>query len=146
MLLNMKKFWIHKSDWSISNSTKILLILTALIAIGYLVYQSNFLFKDKPFITSDLPKYRSEDPNASVTVDFEYTVSQISDEQIVLSGDKGEFILPNDSALVSVYQGSTVDSPTIPLESLTVGATLNLEFIPNQSAKLFIVGEKTNEI
>lgn len=142
----MKKFWNHKSDRSISNSTKILLLLTAMIAVGYMVYQSNFLFKDKPFITSDLPKYRSEDPNTPVKVDFEYTVNQITDKQIVLSGDKGEFILPNDSSLVSVYQGSTIDSPTIPLESLTVGATLNLEFIPNKSAKLFIVGENSNEI
>lgn len=142
----MKKFWLRKPDWPISNSTKILLLLTGLIAIGYLVFQSDFLSKDKPHITSDLPKYRSEDPNAPIKVDFDYTVSQITDEQIVLSGDKGEFILPKDSALVSVYQGNTVDSPTIPLESLTVGATLNLEFIPNQSAKLFLVETNTNEI
>lgn len=130
---------MRKPDWSISNSTKILLLLTVLIAIGYLVFQSNFLFKDEPYITSDLPSYRSEDPNALIKVDFEYTVSQISDEQIVLTGEKGEFILPNDSGLVTVYQGNTADSPTIPLNLLAVGDTLNLEFIPNQSAKLFLV-------
>jgi len=71
-------------------------------------------------------------------VDFAYTVKSITPEQIVLNGQNGDFTLPNDPSIVTVYKGPTKESPKMELSQLKVGDTLNMEFIPGKSATLFV--------
>ena len=44
-------------------------------------------------------------------VDFAYRVKSITQEQIVLNGQNGDFTLPNDPSAVTVYKGPTKESP-----------------------------------
>ncbi|PIS22180.1 hypothetical protein COT50_03350 [candidate division WWE3 bacterium CG08_land_8_20_14_0_20_41_10] len=73
-----------------------------------------------------------------VKVDFSYKVKSITAETIVLAGKNGDFTLPNDAVNVKAYKGLTKDSPTMPLTSLKVGDSLNMEFVPGKSATLFV--------
>lgn len=88
-------------------------------------------------VTDQLPQPTvSSEP---IVVDFEYTVQDISEETIILIGQNGEFLLPNDETQVELYNGASIDAPKIPLSELTTSATLNLEFIPGQLARLFLI-------
>lgn len=77
-------------------------------------------------------------PAVPVKVDFVYSITSITAEAIVLDGDSGEFVLPNDPAKVTVYGGPTKESPMLSLTDLKVGNRVNLEFVPGQSATLFV--------
>lgn len=77
-------------------------------------------------------------PAVPVKVDFVYNITSITAETIVLDGDNGEFVLPNDPAKVVVYGGPTKESPMLSLTDLKVGNRVNLEFVPGQSATLFV--------
>ncbi len=73
-----------------------------------------------------------------VKPDFAYTVKSIDATTIVLEGLNGEFILPTDAMSVKAYAGLTKDAPAMALTDLKVGDSLNMEFIPGQSADLFV--------
>jgi hypothetical protein len=63
---------------------------------------------------------------------FDYTVTSLSSNEIVLDGEKGSMTLPKES--VTVYDGTT---ETV-VEKLKVGNKIKLEFIPGQRAWLYI--------
>ena len=71
-------------------------------------------------------------------VEFVYKVKSITEGQIVLTGQKGDFTLPNNAARVTVYKGPTTESPKVELSELKVGDNVNMEFTPGKTAALFV--------
>ena len=112
-------------------------VLTLLTIGSISLYSSQKIQTDLTQVADQLPQPTvSSEP---IVVDFEYTVQDISEETITLVGQNGEFLLPNDENQVELYNGASIDAPKIPLSELTTGATLNLEFIPGQLARLFLI-------
>ena len=75
-------------------------------------------------------------PEERVTVPFDYEVTEVSETTIILSGDKGELQLPNDSTVVTLY---AADKSALNLSDLQAGMRINLEMVPGESAWLYIV-------
>jgi len=73
-----------------------------------------------------------------VKVSFSYKVKSIASDELVLTGNRGDFTLPYDSLRVTVYKGTSIKSPKMELNQLKVGDTVNMEFIPGKSATLFV--------
>ena len=94
---------------------------------------------EKPVVKPNQEQPIVPDSNKVYKVDFAYTVKSITPEQIVLNGQNGDFTLPNDPSIVTVYKGPTKESPKMELSQLKVGDTLNMEFIPGKSATLFLI-------
>lgn len=78
------------------------------------------------------------DQDKVVKVSFSYKVKSIASDELVLTGNRGDFTLPYDSLRVTVYKGTSIKSPKMELNQLKVGDTVNMEFIPGKSATLFV--------
>lgn len=78
------------------------------------------------------------DQDKVVKVSFSYKVKSIASDELVLTGNRGDFTLPYDSLRVTVYKGASIKSPKMELNQLKVGDTVNMEFIPGKSATLFV--------
>ena len=84
-------------------------------------------------IPTNNPENKTEE---RVTVPFDYEVTEVSETTIILSGDKGELQLPNDSTVVTLY---AADKSALNLSDLQAGMRINLEMVPGESAWLYIV-------
>lgn len=113
-------------------------LAVAVLAVLLLVGSGLFYLKkvNNPQNPSNSPK--QPEVVAPVKVSFSYKVKSISSEEIILNGLKGDFGLPNDPAFVLVYNGPTKSSPIMNLSDLKVGDNLNMEFVPGESAILFV--------
>jgi len=100
---------------------------------------------DMPGLNQTLVSKTGEQPaKNNVTsvrrVEFIYKVKAVTDQTITLTGEMGDFRLPNDPLAVSVYKGPTTASPKMGLSQLKVGDKVNVEFIPGKSASLYMLG------
>ena len=132
-----------KLNNSNTNNTKgfagivMLLVVVVLVVAGVMYATKTGLIKLNPKDVNYGSTTVSKQ-NAVHKVDFAYKVKSITNEMIVLSGQKGDFTLPNDPSVVIIHKGSTKESPKMELSKLKVGDTLNMEFIPGKSATLFV--------
>lgn len=127
-----------------NNYIGVLVVLIVLVLLGaglFYVVNSGMLGGKQPVtvapVVSDTGS-PAEKP-ALVKPDFTYKVKSVSAETIVLQGKNGDFTLPNDSASVQVYAGPTKESAVLPLSQLKVGDNVNIEFVPGESASLFVL-------
>jgi hypothetical protein len=74
--------------------------------------------------------------NPIVEVPFEYVITGITESLITLTGQNGDLILPFDDSIVKVKSQTT--SSEFNLSNLIVGQSVNLSFIPGQSAELLV--------
>ncbi len=131
-----------------TNYTSSLVVLVVLMLLGiglfYVVSSGMFGGNQPPVNTVTLPAASpsvvgSATPNPGlVKVDFTYKVKSVTADAIVLQGKSGDFTLPNDSTKVQAYAGLTKESPKLELAKLKVGDNVNMEFVPGQSATLFV--------
>ena len=114
----------------------VVLVVVALAGAGFYLMKTNpSLFKLTPgpaVINTPV------DTNQTVVVNFTYKVKSITKDEIVISGDKGDFKLPNDASKVTIYKGPTTSSPVGSITDLKVGSSVNMEFVPGKSASLFL--------
>ena len=119
----------------------VVVIVLVLLGVGlFYVVNSGMLGGKQPVAVAPVVANTNSpvEKPALIKPDFTYKVKSISAETIVLQGKNGDFTLPNDSAKVQAYAGLTKESPVLPLSQLTVGDNVNMEFVPGQSATLFV--------
>lgn len=114
-----------------------LFISLVLLLIGfYFLYTSELFNKPVPKETkTEIPVKKAP---TLVKVDFPYEITSITKDEIVLTAEKGKFILPYKIMTVEVYNGGDKTSPKIAVSDLKVGDNVNMEFIAGKSATLFV--------
>ena len=78
-------------------------------------------------------------PDGNKRITYSYTVKSISNDLIILTGERGDMNLPNDVSVVQLFNGPEKDFPKLELSVLKTGDTVNLEFKPGKSAYLFLL-------
>jgi hypothetical protein len=136
----------------IRNNTKgftgiAILLVVVLLGVAVFLYFSKAGLKKPTTGGSNNNNNTTVVPNNSVVkpkttevvkVAFVYTVKSITAKTITINGAKGDFRLPNDPKIITVYKGPSKDSPKLELSQLKVGDALNMEFVPGVSADLFL--------
>jgi hypothetical protein len=74
-------------------------------------------------------------------VPFDYSVTNVSEDQIILNGEKGELILPQDPEKVAVFFDKGGDRTPAQLSDVQVGMKANLNINPGVSAELYLIQE-----
>ncbi len=77
-------------------------------------------------------------PSPLLQIPFDYTISKVSDTEIVLNGQNGELILTKDIS-ITVLKGVPGNSAPVDFSALTAGQKIKLEAVPGQSATLYIL-------
>lgn len=77
-------------------------------------------------------------PSPLLQISFDYTVSRVSNTEIVLNGQNGELILTKDIS-ISVLKGAPGNSTPADFSALAAGQKIKLEAVPGQSAILYIL-------
>ena len=125
---------------NIKNSKGFVSLLLVFFLVALLTFAGVF-YAVKRGLVNNIPglnQISGQDQGKVQKVGFSYKVKSITDEGIILNGERGDFRLLNDSSVVSVYKGPTKDSPKIELSALKVGDNVNMEFIAGKSATLFV--------
>lgn len=77
-------------------------------------------------------------PSTLLQIPFDYTVSRISNSEVVLNGQNGELILTKDIS-ITVLKGAPGNSTPADFSALAAGQKIKLEAVPGQSATLYIL-------
>lgn len=116
----------------------LLVVLTCILALLGVYLLAVYGAKTKTPTPTPSTQDQGVDRSKPIKVEFTYKVKSITNQIIILQGKSGDFMLPYDPSVVEVYKGPDATSEKVALESLRVGANLNMEFIPGTSAKLFL--------
>ena len=74
-----------------------------------------------------------------IVVPFDYTITSVTDDTILMNGEKGEMILPNDPSVVTVFfRENGVDTPTT-FSEVKAEMKANLVIDPGKSATLYLI-------
>lgn len=106
------------------------IIIVIIVTLGILIISR----QSKPLFT---PKVGSNLTPTPVKIPFDYIVKNISPSGIVLSGKKGDLILPVNTS-IKVFKGTGNTRPAS-LTDIKKGQKIVVKLIPGQSAFLYIL-------
>lgn len=135
---------LEKTKLNQKGFSGVLVILLVLVLLGGGLYYaaSSGMFKPSGPSASPPPSKPVENntpKEASIKVEYEYTVKSVTPKFITLKGLKTDFLLPNDPSKVKVYKGADDTAPEAALSELKEGDKLNMEYVAGKSAKLYML-------
>lgn len=125
-----------------SSMISLVLVLVAVVVVAglgfYVMGSANLLTPSTPSSPSgaNIPATPTL-PKEPVLVGFEYTVVRVNDVEIVLNGQEGELILPNDPTIVTVYLGFP-STQSMEISLLKVGDKAKVALIPGKAAEIYV--------
>ena len=108
----------------------VLLVITGILTVSF--FFPNLINPSTPTPTPLIVQQ-----GTLIEVPFDYVITSINPDLITLTGDNGEFVLPNDDLIVTVTSLNPANQ-TYLLSSLIVGQSVNLKFIPGKSAEILV--------
>ena len=121
--------------------------MLVVFVIGLLLYAQNNKSSKAPSVANDKSMNEGSDnveaQNTSIpepiVVPFDYTITSVADDTILMNGEKGEMMLPNDPSVVTVFfRENGVDTPTT-LSEVKAEMKANLVLDPGKSATLYLI-------
>ena len=121
--------------------------MLVVFVIGLLLYAQNNKSSKAPSVANDKSMNEGSDnveaQNTStpgpIVVPFDYTITSVTDDTILMNGEKGEMILPNDPSVVTVFfRENGVDTPTT-FSEVKAEMKANLVIDPGKSATLYLI-------
>ena len=129
------------------NKMYLIIIVLVVFVIGLLLYAQNNKSSKAPSVANDKSMNEGSDnveaQNTSIpepiVVPFDYTITSVADDTILMNGEKGEMMLPNDPIVVTVFfRENGVDTPTT-LSEVKAEMKANLVLDPGKSATLYLI-------
>ncbi|PIZ64694.1 hypothetical protein COY14_04270 [Candidatus Roizmanbacteria bacterium CG_4_10_14_0_2_um_filter_36_9] len=129
------------------NKMYLIIIVLVVFVIGLLLYAQNNKSSKAPSVANDKSMNEGSDnveaQNTStpgpIVVPFDYTITSVTDDTILMNGEKGEMILPNDPSVVTVFfRENGVDTPTT-FSEVKAEMKANLVIDPGKSATLYLI-------
>ena len=129
------------------NKMYLIIIVLVVFVIGLLLYAQNNKSSKAPSVANDKSMNEGSDnveaQNTSIpepiVVPFDYTITSVVDDTILMNGEKGEMMLPNDPSVVTVFfRENGVDTPTT-LSEVKAEMKANLVLDPGKSATLYLI-------
>jgi len=129
------------------NKMYLIIIVLVVFVIGLLLYAQNNKSSKAPSVANDKSMNEGSDnveaQNTSIpepiVVPFDYTITSVADDTILMNGEKGEMMLPNDPSVVTVFfRENGVDTPTT-LSEVKAEMKANLVLDPGKSATLYLI-------
>jgi len=129
------------------NKMYLIIIVFVVFVIGLLLYAQHNKSSKAPSVANDKSMNEGSDnveaQNTStpgpIVVPFDYTITSVTDDTILMNGEKGEMILPNDPSVVTVFfRENGVDTPTT-FSEVKAEMKANLVIDPGKSATLYLI-------